>query len=537
MVALCTANGMRRRPSILHFCFVVAGQLGRVAADVGFHREACYGRVTEMLQSNSSSITTNPRLFISISDPTNPILTLGGCRQLCGSGTGWYSDSVPRLVTWLLPVFLLVSNMQFAPIGGQRFLLILHLLGDPIDSIWSLLAKVDSWRRCFSQAQKLLKGKIETKSLALILAAAGEVSHALDHTLRLDAPETRGLIVETARTLSENRSNETRRTLFAIMIYVFSVLAAFVPAIGAAPSPSGGRIGTAILLSWLLYVVMLSNAVGDLGSRRNCQRIIAEFTKRLGQQCDQDSHPRGKSTLSLSFIGVHRKIETPYEASMAWSGAIYCYRPNKRFLHASGWKLAFLSVLPVAIAFGTAFAVLDTGPTYFSCRHILVIVVFIVYLISALLTSLLSWISFATGKYLWSIILIKDTIFAAPTLALIVASSCGLWNNCYCWSGALVYGEREAHVPLNPTKVFNRNNSIIYPAIVATCLILQACAFGTMLWVEWPGFSALWWSEHEKRMASELIRDSCFSSPGTEMDAVEIQPVGILSNGHIENTP
>ena len=163
-------------------------------------------------------------------------------------------------------------------------------------------------------------------------------------------------------------------------------------------------------------------------------------------------------------------------------------------------------MLPVAIAFGTAFAVLDTGPTYFSCRHILVITVFSAWLISAILTSSLSWASFATGKYLWYIILIKNTIFAIPALALIVASCCGLWNTCYCWSGALVYGETGARAPLNPAKIFDRNNNVIYPAMVATCLSLQVCVFGAMLWVGWPGFRALWWNEDEKRVASEFRR-------------------------------
>ncbi|KAL9124575.1 MAG: hypothetical protein Q9217_006104 [Psora testacea] len=522
-------NRMYLRLSVLHFCLV--------AADAGFLREQCYGRVTEILQSDNSSIAINPLIFISVSDPTNPILTLDGCQQLCGSGTGWYPDSGPRLVAWLLPIILLVSNMQFAPIGMERFLLILHLLGDPIDSTWSLLEKADSWSRCFTHAQKLMEEKIEIKSLAVIIAATEEFPHALDHALKFNAPDKKGLIMETARTLSENRRNEILRTLFAVAIYVFQVLAAFVPAVGAASRPSGGRIGTAMLLSWLLSVVPLSNAIGDFGSRRNCQRIVADFMERLGQSSDQDFCTQRTSTLTLSLIGVQKEVQTPHEASMAWSGAIYCYRPNKRFLHASGWKLALISVLPVAIGFGTAFAVLSTGPTYFNCRHILVIAVFSVWLISAISTSSLSWASFATGKYLWYIILIKDTVFAIATLALIVASSCGLWNTCYCWSGALVYGKGGARVELNPTKVFDRNNSVIYPAMVATCISFQICVFGAMLWVGGPGFRALWWSENEKRVASDLRRYPWVSSIATQTDAVKPQPPREFNDEDVEDTP
>ena len=507
-----------------HFFLVAARQVVLVAADAGFHREQCYGRVIEILQSNNSSIAINPSIFISESDLTNPILTLGGCQQLCSSGTGWYPDSGPRLVEWLLPIILLVSNMQFASIGMQRYLLILHLLGDPIDSIWSLLAKVDSWSRCFSYAQKLLKEKIEIKSLAVINAAAEEVSLAFDLAPKFKAFHSKGLIVETALTLSENKRNEILRTLFAVVLYVFQVLAAFVPAVGAASRPSGGRIGTAMLHSWLLPIALLSNAIGDFGSLRTCRRTIADLRERLGSRSDQDSCTQSVSKLTLSLVGVQMEVQTPYEASMAWSGAIYSYRPNKPFFHDSGWKLAFISVLPIAIAFGTAFAVLDTGPTYFSCRHILVIAVFSVWLISALSTSLLSWASFATGKYLWYIILIKDAVFATTTLALIVASSCGLWNTCYCWSGALVYGERRARVPLNPATVFDRNNRVIYPAMVATGLTLQVCVLGAMLWVGWHGFRALWWSENEKRAALNMRRYTLVSSSATQTNAVEVRP-------------
>ncbi|KAL2044686.1 hypothetical protein N7G274_002460 [Stereocaulon virgatum] len=517
-------KGVHSSPSVLHVLFITARQIALTAADAGFHRQQCYGRVTEILESNNSSITITPSMFISRSDLTNPILTLDGCQQLCGSGTGWYPDSGPRLVAWLLPIILLISNMQFAPIGMQRYLLILHLLGDPIDSTWSLLAKLDSWTRCLSRAQKLVKEKIVIKSLAIINASAEEVSLTFDYAPKSKAFDSKGLLVEAALTLSENKSNEILRTLLAIVLYVFQVLAAFVPAVGAASSPSGGRIGTAMLLSWLLSITLLSNAIGDFGSLRNCRQIIAVLRKRLGSQSDQDFYTQSTSKLTLSLVGVQMEIQTPNEASMAWSGAIYSYRPNKPFFHDSGWKLAFISVLPVTIAFGTAFAVLDTGPTYFSCRHILVIVVFSVWLMSALSTSLLSWASFATGKYLWHIILIKDAVIATTTLALIVTSSCGLWNTCYCWSGALVYGERRARVPLNPATVFDRNNRVVYPAMVATGLSLQVCVFGAMLWVGWPGFRALWWSENEKRAALDMRRDTLASSSATQTDTVDLGP-------------
>ncbi|KAL8783065.1 MAG: hypothetical protein Q9195_009496 [Heterodermia aff. obscurata] len=336
-------------------------------ADAGFQREECFKKVAQILQGNGTLIKLDPSLFVD-PNPANPILTLNGCEQLCGSGTGWYSDSGSRLVTWLLPIILLISNMQFQPIRGiQRFLLIPHLLGDPIDSIWSLLTKVHRWSQ-FSTAQSLTKEGIVTKSLAVILAAAHEVSYPLDPgILEHSARRNRVLIMGTARTLVENRSSEFRRTLFALAIYIFQVLAAFVPAVGAAASPSGGRVATAMLLSWLVPVVLLSNAVGDFGSLWNCRQTLALFVENLKQ-------PQESKVTANSHVKQFEESDFT-----AWTGSIYTIQPKKRFFDASGCKLCIISVLPIAVASATAFAILDTGPTYFSCRHILVISVFIAW--------------------------------------------------------------------------------------------------------------------------------------------------------------
>ena len=477
-------RALQLRSSIVSIASAVAGPRVQSAAGAGFQREECLKKVAEIIQGNDTSINLDPSWFIDL-NPANPILTLHGCEQLCGSGTGWYQDSGSRLVTWLLPVILLLSNMQFQPIGIQRFLLIPHLLGDPIDSTWSLLAKAHCWSQYFYTAQTLAKEDLVVKSLAVILAAAHEVSYTLDHrTLRHNARRNRDLVVETARTLAGNRRNEFRRTLFALALYIFQVLAAFVPAVGAASSPSGGRIATAMLLSWLVPVVLLSNAVGDLGPLWNCQQTLTIFLGRLEQPPDLN--------ISASQGVKPLEIKSPQDALTPWTGSIYSFQPKKRFSDTSGWKLFILSVLPVVVASATAFAILDTGPTYFSCRHILVLSLFTVWVLSTVLTFTMSGSTFGTPKSRWYWILIKDTVIASVALALIIASSCGLWKTCYCWSGALVRGASRAQCPLNPTSVFDRNNNVIYPAMVATSLCFHVLGFAGMIWVAWPGFRAMW---------------------------------------------
>ena len=406
----------------------IAGQLPIVTANSGgFHREICGPGILTGLQNGT--LVWDPQIFKSIADLLNIVLTLPGCQKLCGSGTGWYPDIGPRLVDWFLPVFLLVSNIYFAPIGWERFLAIILILGDPVDSNWSLLDKVDSWSGCSDEAQTLLRNtnasyeKIDIKSIAVILATMEEVLQSSDQARLSINLDDMFLIREIARALMENRRNDTLRTIFAVAMYMFQVLAAFVPAIGSASTPSGGKVGLAILLSWLVSIVLLSNTVGDFGSHRSNYALILGFIARGGVQG--------------SFRPSRRK-------TTAWSGAIYCYRPDK-CLDKPKWKLVVISVLPVAIAFGTAFAVLETGPTFFSCRNLFVIFASASWIVSAILTYFLSRALLLTERSenrLWNIVLFKDFCIGGTIVGLIIASSCGLWNTCYCWGGAFVHGEK-----------------------------------------------------------------------------------------------
>jgi hypothetical protein len=474
-----------------------------LSANDPFRREVCGPDITEGLQNGT--ITWNPLIFISVENVLNPIFTLYGCKKLCGSGTGWYPDIGPRLVTWFLPIFLLVSNLQFPLIGMERFLLILHLLGDPIDSNWSQLDKVRDWSHCYAEARKRLTDELDIKSLAVIDAARVEVQGSSEREREPTKVHDLPLIRKTAITLISYRSNEVLRTSFAVFMYVFQVVSAFVQAVGASSHPSGGMVGTAMLLSWLVCVCLLSNALGGLGPPDKIEEIIKEFMELNRQRIAHHSREK-TSKLTIRCLGIRLRSKTSHGASLVWSGAINCYRPDKR-LGNSGWKLAVVSVLPVAIAFGTAFAVLETGPTYFSCRHLLVIFAFVFWTFSTVLSYTLPRVNFANGKYLWYIILIKDFLFAAPILGLIVASSCGYWNTCACWGGAFVHGDKT-QIQLNPTSVFNWNDYVEYPAMVATGITLQICIFLVMLVIGWDGFWALWWSEREKQKIASSNRSA-----------------------------
>jgi hypothetical protein len=101
----------------LFICLLIAvlSQVGLATTKDPFGRAACVPKIIQLIQNGSlqNESSANPSTYVSTSDPFNPIVNLDICQNVCGSDTGWYTDIGPRLVQWFLPVFLLVSNMQF----------------------------------------------------------------------------------------------------------------------------------------------------------------------------------------------------------------------------------------------------------------------------------------------------------------------------------------------------------------------------------------------------------------------------------------
>jgi hypothetical protein len=270
----------------------------------------------------------------------NMTLTIKGCELFCGSWT-FYWDAGPRVTTWIIPVLLLLSNIELSPIDKTRFMTIIHAIGDPIDSFWSLTHKVYIWHRLYAiglqkspglpgekinyairafmairiaLTRKKKKPKQNTKRLtkeerarviATVLAGFEEIAgfgieseeyyRMITQELgQLGTPNENPSIFEdwrrTARILADARTNEFSRTLLAILVYIFGLLAGFIPKIGGDNStPPGGRIGSAIFLSWLVPLALLSNTIGTFTSRRTCLTIMRQFVWTVSQVDRRDS--------------------------------------------------------------------------------------------------------------------------------------------------------------------------------------------------------------------------------------------------------
>jgi hypothetical protein len=279
---------------------------------LALQRDKCAADITLKLQNGT--LHPNDTIFYRhsghiMSDFGNFELTIDGCEKTCGRSFNWYPDVGPRLHTWLLPVMLLIGNLCLATLGKPNSIFtILHLLGDPIDSIWSLLTKLEAWNRCWDLSEHLSNTgaiyKDHVRDRGTILAAIQELegpgSDPSDTYVRIinnstldkddpARPRLHHLCREIANEISDSSVNEMPRTMLAILTYIFALLGAFVEAIGGkSSSQPGGRIASAIFLSWLVPVILLSNSIGSFTSRRTLVRILERFAKGtkpiLGQQ-------------------------------------------------------------------------------------------------------------------------------------------------------------------------------------------------------------------------------------------------------------
>ena len=127
--------------------------------------DTCYtNNVTKLNNKNTSD-----HLQCFKWDPTHTnrthtnqtFLSLDGCYTLCGHGFQFYStsDIVFRLTLFVVPLISLAGRVGFAPVSiANMFWTIVHLLGDPIDSMWSTLTRQEKARRNYHVGLEIAPG-------------------------------------------------------------------------------------------------------------------------------------------------------------------------------------------------------------------------------------------------------------------------------------------------------------------------------------------------------------------------------------------
>ncbi|KAF9893948.1 hypothetical protein FE257_008919 [Aspergillus nanangensis] len=524
---------------------------------LAFQKAQCNQIVTDLL--NNGSLSTDDSIFyrsngLPMSNLDNLILTVPGCVDTCGAGSSFYVDIGPRLSTWLIPILLLIGNAHFARLGREKYLMILHILGDPIDSMWSLLTKAELWSRCYSLARTYMHQHAHEDpehyerrilDVATVYAAIEDLLGSgtdqfrlhFEQILREKRPDMTTehfyhLTKEVANELSDSRSNELRRAGLAVLSYLYHVIAAFVEAVGGkSSSPPGGRIGTALLLSFLIPLVLVSNAMGGYTSRRTCLRIMERYVKTVTGNSVEDLRRFSAAKPSRHFFAAGRETSstTDFYSAQLWTGTVTCYTPRKSLGFVGGKRdnspalLLLAALLPVFVA--TVISITEiclTPTTGLGCRSVMLLVIFLLWVTSAFITWVTWRTGLATGRYHYMLTTAKDAVVAVPIVVLIFLSSCGLFNSCYCWSA--VFSRRgDAHVILDDSDERRYNAETYYPGLVTSCLGAQFLIVLWMLRLIRHGSTLFRRDEQQKQqdwLATHAHRRHLTFSPGASPEAL-----------------
>ena len=141
-------------------------------------------------QNIQQACANDARLFVphgGVSSPQNASLTQEACAAIVGSDWEYYpaADIWTRLTTWKFPLLQLVASFPRPPLNlSVECFVILHLLGDPIDTLRNLLAKMSTcqlaaerWRMKCEELLERPSGEDEDrdwKALTLLTDAYGE---------------------------------------------------------------------------------------------------------------------------------------------------------------------------------------------------------------------------------------------------------------------------------------------------------------------------------------------------------------------------
>lgn len=115
-------------------------------SDKHFH----FASLWEYTKKIQRACPNDTRLFVphgGIAAPQNASLTQAACTAIAGPDWTYYSaaDIWTRLTTWKFPLLQLVATFPRPPLDfWVECFVILHLLGDPVDTIKNLLAKISS---------------------------------------------------------------------------------------------------------------------------------------------------------------------------------------------------------------------------------------------------------------------------------------------------------------------------------------------------------------------------------------------------------
>jgi len=239
-----------------------------------------------------------------LNSQSGPILTYPSCQKLCGSGIDlWPFDEITgRFTLWLFPAIVLIAHFHYAPISFLNTCAItLHHLSSPIDSMHSLIIRLELQRRCLHLAEEVLQRNRDNpfqgdlhqacRRLAAVWCAFDELGFNITQNDIKEPLDNREWLLanEAAYRLTTNRTESQRPTWVAVVGYVGALIGAFVRTKTTRDNnQTSHTIALVSLLSYFVALVLISSTIGVFRSVPDTldvlQQLHRDVVKHRGVQ-------------------------------------------------------------------------------------------------------------------------------------------------------------------------------------------------------------------------------------------------------------
>ncbi|KAF2677268.1 hypothetical protein K458DRAFT_163206 [Lentithecium fluviatile CBS 122367] len=422
-------------------------------------------------------------------------------------------DIWTRIVTWKLPLFQLVSQFPRPPLGfAVESAIIAHLLGDPVDSVMSMLLTLSMCQSraalaketCVAANVELIDEEYERtwKGLAIILVSydecgkSEEVAELCEEYLRLSRHpnfegEIRHIYEETASKLAADRQTRSLPVFIAELLFIGGWLIALLRAASSEPSPTNWpqveahSIAFSGLYLWVTSAVVAGSVIGASQTEGSIPRMLHGFEYQL-KEFRGEAPARRPSACYREETGW---CKTGQERAI--HGGVYSWRPikwrdNLEMFGIGIWSLVSFVAIAVAVLYASYFpaAILSyfVPPRGLGCRHIPETLMLVVWLLSFAIECLLErWLQ--KKKLFWAVFW-KDVLLALTNISIIIITQCGILQRCSCWTA---WGLTWLHLPQLPNVKPELMHYIrhIAPAITFTAILFQFVFCAAIVWRYW----------------------------------------------------
>ncbi|KAK4998009.1 hypothetical protein LTR66_002680 [Elasticomyces elasticus] len=508
-------------------CYVVTEKEKRT----GFNFQTLWD-ITQKIQHQCPYDT---RLY-NPENPNRTQLTNAACMDI--SGDSWTSFPAPeviaRIALWKLPLFQLVSLYPRPPLCLEvTVFVICHLLGDPIDTIWSLLYKLcatqshaTSWEAKIKAGDSKEQFVRDWKALALIESSydecqkrsyrAGIILDELENIYAKNRPisdndyETsiRNSCQKWAGALAADRSTTFLPVFAAELGFLFTIASAIAKTFADHTKPAfainGHSLAFSVLYFWILPVVLLGSIVGVSQSRDATPRILKQLEEEIERSLLGGTLARTLAVGNDLYRSNTLKKNPPISSHVKWErivlGGVHSWQPNKwdrgrgkaeeeikKCAFVSTAQSRYLGILALVCVLDCTvsgiFISWITPPEGIDCRHYTELLIFVCWLSSAVLTGIFeTQIKPANFRLRFYLTLAKDVLSTLATAVGILTAHIGIFNRCVCWTQ---WGHVGLTLPYEKfvADILSLRMGRDWPLTLIFCVLVQLAIFSG-IWVK-----------------------------------------------------